>query len=251
MTLFTDPAIFLPVLLFAGALLYTSVGHAGASAYLAAMALMNVAPATMRPTALVLNIAVASFSSFRFWRAGLIDFRLLGTLLIGSLPLAFIGGGITLPFAYYRAIVGAVLIAGAVRLLWPAGDALPGNASSVARPHPAIAAVTGAFVGLLSGLTGTGGGIFLSPIMIFSRWIEVRRASGVAVTFILANSIAGLAGNYRSVGNLPPELPVYLGAVMAGALVGTSLGVRWLAIPGILKALGLVLVIAGAKLIFS
>ena len=242
--------ILLPVLLFLGAALYTSVGHAGASAYLAAMALFGIAPEVMRPTALVLNVIVASLSVFRFARAGLIDVRLFLCLILGSAPLAFLGGGITLPGHWYRPLVGLVLLAAAVRLLWPGTPriAAPGEAT---RPAVPTAAATGAAVGFLSGLTGTGGGIFLSPVMIFRRWVDVRMASGTAVSFILVNSSMALLGNLKAVGSLPTELPIYAGAVIAGALVGTGLGIRTFATPMILKALGIVLLVAAGKLLLS
>jgi uncharacterized membrane protein YfcA len=238
----------LPALLFGSAALYTSVGHAGASAYLASMALVGLAPEAMRPTALVLNICVASFSAIRFWRAGLIDARLALWLLAGAAPLAFLGGAIKLPGEIYRPLVGVLLIVAAIRLLLPLEVATNRDPKL---PHPALAALTGATIGLLSGLTGTGGGIFLSPILIFCGWAATRNASGIAITFILCNSVFGLLGNLASVQRLPSELPIYLAAAMAGALVGTALGVKRLPSGMILKALGAVLVIAGLKLIFT
>ena len=132
--------VLLPLLLFGSAALYTSVGHAGASAYLASMALVGVAPETMRPTALVLNIFVASFSAVRFWRAGLIDLRLAAWLLAGSAPLAFLGGAIRLPGEVYRPLVGVLLIVAAVRLLLPIEVA---TNREPRRPHPALAAGAG------------------------------------------------------------------------------------------------------------
>src|SRR5215204_4789006 len=229
--------ILLPALLFGSAALYTSVGHAGASAYLASMALVGLAPETMRPTALVLNICVASFSAIRFWRPGLV-----------AAPLAFLGGAIKLPGEIYRPLVGVLLIVAAIRLLLPLGGATNRDPKP---PPPALAALTGAAIGLLSGLTGTGGGIFLSPILIFCGWAATRNASGIAITFILCNSVFSLLGNLALVQRLPSALPIYLAAAMAGALVGTALGVKRLPSGMILKALGAVLVIAGLKLIFT
>ena len=240
--------ILLPALLFGSAALYTSVGHAGASAYLASMALVGLAPETMRPTALVLNICVASFSAIRFWRAGLVDARLAAWLLAGAAPLAFLGGAIKLPGEIYRPLVGVLLIVAAIRLLLPLEVATNRDPKP---PPPALAALTGAAIGLLSGLTGTGGGIFLSPILIFCGWAATRNASGIAITFILCNSVFGLLGNLALVQRLPSALPIYLAAAMAGALVGTALGVKRLPSGMILKALAAVLVIAGLKLIFT
>jgi len=237
--------LLLAACMFLSAVLYTSVGHAGASAYIALMALFGLAPAVMRPTALALNILVASFTSYRYIRAGLFRWRALWPFLIGAVPFAFVGGAIPLPGVYYRPLVGIVLFVGAARLLWP--TELGTNREP--RDPPIWAGVIGgAAIGFLSGLTGTGGGIFLSPLLLFLGWSATRPASGVAAVFILCNSIAGLLGNVAIVKALPPDLPLYAAAVFLGAVVGTAFGIRF-ASPMILKGLGLVLVIAGAKLI--
>ena len=230
--------------MFVAAALYTSVGHAGASAYLALMALFGLPPTVMRPTALVLNILVASFTSLRYFKAGLFRLRALWPFLVGALPFAFLGGSIQLPGDFYRPLVGVVLWLSAARLLWPR------EIEAVADPHdpPILVAIPlGAGIGLLAGLTGTGGGIFLSPLLLFLGWSSPKTASGVAAAFILCNSIAGLGGNYASVQSLPSELPLYAGSAFAGAVIGTTLGIR-LPSKWVLKALGLVLVIAGFKL---
>ena len=231
--------------MFLGAVLYTSVGHAGASAYIALMALFGVAPAVMRPTALVLNILVATFISQRYWRIGLFRWRTLWPFLIGAIPLAFVGGAIQLPGGYYRSIVGVALLLGGARMLWPKII----NANRALRDPPIWAGVLlGAAIGLLSGLTGTGGGIFLSPIILFLGWSDMRTTSGIAATFILCNSIAGLLGNVTVVQSLPAELPLYAAAVVLGAIVGTAIGTK-IAATWIQRALGFVLIIAGIKLI--
>lgn len=244
----TGDILLLAGLMFAGAALYASVGHAGASAYLAAMALVGVAPATMRPTALVLNIIVASIAAFRYVRAGLFSWPALWPFLVTALPTAFVGGAIELPGEYYRPFVGVVLWIAAARLCLP-GEVAAADAD--ARPPLFGACAAGAAIGLLSGLTGTGGGIFLSPLLIFARWCETRTVSGVAAAFILANSASGLAGNIVSVGSLPAELPYFVAAVVPGALIGTTLGITALARKMILIALALVLAVAGGKLVFS
>ena len=236
----------LTLCMFAAAALYTSVGHAGASAYIAAMALFGVAPPVMRPTALVLNILVSLFASQRYFRAGLFRWRTFWPFAAGALPMAVFGGSIQLPGQFYRPLIGVLLLAAAVRLLWP-GE-LKTNREWHDVPVP-YGVVLGAVIGLMSGLTGTGGGIFLSPILLFMGWSETRAASGVAAVFILCNSVAGLLGNIASVRALPPELPWFAAAVVLGAVVGTRFGIVTLAKEGVLKALGLVLVVAGLKLI--
>lgn len=238
-------SLLLAACMFFGAALYTSVGHAGASAYIALMALFGLAPAVMRPTALALNILVAGFTSFRYLRAGLFRWRTVWPFLIGAIPMAFIGGAIQLPGQYYRPIVGTVLLISGVRFLWPREL----KATQEPRDPPVIIGVTcGAGIGFLSGLTGTGGGIFLSPLLLFAGWSETRSASGVAAVFILANSIAGLIGNIAIVKALPPDLPLYAAAVLLGAVIGTTLGIRWRT-EIVLRALGVVLIIAGLKLV--
>jgi len=236
-------------LLFAlGAALYSSVGHGGASAYIAAMALFSVAPEVMKPTALALNLLVAGFGTWRYSRRSLTNWKLVLAFAATATPAAFIGGGVHLPAIYYKPLVGLLLWASAARLLWQP-KALAERETKA--PSPWISLPAGAVLGLLAGLTGTGGGIFLSPLIILNAWEEPRHTSGVVAAFILLNSIAGLAGNVASVGQLPHELPLFLVAVGAGALLGTWLGVERLPRPGLLRTLGAVLVVAGAKLLFT
>jgi uncharacterized membrane protein YfcA len=231
--------------MFVGASLYASVGHAGASAYIALMALFSIAPAVMRPTALALNIIVATIGSFRYAHAGLFRWRTVWPFMLGSIPFAFLGGAIQLPGQFYRPIVGAVLLFSGARLLWPAELQTNRDPQD---PPVVVGLASGAGIGFLAGLTGTGGGIFLSPLLLFAGWSNTKVASGIAAVFILGNSVAGLLGNVSIVRSLPADLPVYAVAVVAGAFVGTTLGIRWRP-PAVMKALGVVLVIAGLKLI--
>jgi uncharacterized protein len=239
--------LLLIVGMFAAAALYSSVGHAGASAYLALMALLSVPQAVMRPTALVLNIIVASLVSARFVWAGVFRWRVLWPFLIGATPFALLGGSLHLPGNFYKPAVGLVLLVAATRLLLPMSSAARAD---IADPPVFPAILGGGAIGFLSGLTGTGGGIFLSPLILFMGWADTRIISGVAAVFVLCNSAAGLFGNLASVGSLPALLPYYAAAVIAGALIGSGLGVSRLPKDMILKALGLVLVVAGLKLVF-
>lgn len=231
--------------IFLGAVLYSSVGHGGASAYLAIMALFGVAPGVMRPTALVLNIIVSAFNTTRYVNADMFRWRVLWPFLVTAVPMAFIGGGIVLPGHVYKPLVGAVLWLSALRIFWPTELKAVREASD---PPVLTGLFIGAGIGLLSGLTGTGGGIFLSPILLLMAWSTPRQTSGIASVFILVNSIAGLLGNYGSVRDLPDNLPLFAGAAILGAAIGTTLGVRLPALE-ITRVLGAVLVIAGAKLI--
>jgi hypothetical protein len=240
-----ETQLALAACMLAGAALYTSVGHAGASAYIALMALFGVSAAVMRPTALVLNILAAAVASWRYVQAGQFNWRVLWPFLAGAVPLAFVGGTIQLPSHHYRPLVGAVLLVSAARFLW-SGKV---QAETDWREPPiAGGLLIGMGIGLLSGLTGTGGGIFLSPLLLFMGWSSPQFASGIAAVFIFCNSVAGLLGNVVAVRALPAELPLYAGAVLLGALAGTSIGIR-LRSDWIVKALGLVLAIGGLKLI--
>lgn len=236
-------------LIFVAALLYSSVGHAGASGYLAAMAFMGILPEVMKPAALVLNILVAMIGTIRFYRAGHFSFALLWPFAIGSIPLAFIGGFITLPGLLYKPAVGVVLLAAAGRLFWSIRkkDKEPDEKSV----HPLIAVVSGAVIGLLAGLTGTGGGIFLTPLLLFMRWAETKRAAAISIAFILVNSVAGLAGHLAKMQTLPPYVGYWAIAAVAGGLLGSELGSKRLGHPALRFLLGVVLVVAAGKLILT
>lgn len=241
-----DQTLALGALFLVAAILYGSVGHAGASAYLASMALIGIAPEVMKPTALVLNILVAGIVTLRFARAGYVRPLSILPFLAGSIPAAFIGGGLTLPSALYRPLVGAVLLVAAVRFGWTAARA---GVEFPPRAPWSGAVASGAGIGLLAGLTGTGGGIFLTPLLLAAGWAGTRFAAGTSAAFILANSISGLAGNLASIGSLPPEIPLWLAAVAVGGAVGSQLGSRQMPAPWIRRALALVLLVAGLKLV--
>ncbi len=238
--------LVIAVLFFAGAALYASIGHAGASAYLAVMGLYNFAPSVMKPTALALNILVAAVATFKFYRAGLFSWRLFWPFAIVSVPAAFIGGAMTLPARSYKIVVGVVLLYAAV---WMFRSSLK-PFKAVAHPPPIWAAIiAGLAIGFLSGLTGVGGGIFLSPLLLYMGWAETRATSGVAAPFILVNSIAGLLGHFSSVAQLPPNIPVWGVAVLLGGWIGASYGSKRAPAPVLRQLLSLVLIVAGVKLI--
>ena len=242
----------LAALIFLAAALYSSVGHAGASGYLAAMAIVGLAPETMRPTALALNILVATIATARYARAGQFDWRTLWPFALASVPAAFLGGTLHLPTTLYRPLVGVILLLAALELVRSARRSAAREVDAPQSDVPVVPALLiGAGIGLLSGLTGTGGGIFLSPVLLFFGWAQTRKTSGVSAAFILLNSIAALAGTTFALSALPPAIPLWLLAATVGALLGTQLGTRLLPIPALRYALSLVLVIAGAKLILA
>lgn len=233
--------------LAAAALLYSSVGHAGASGYLAVMALTSVELAVMKPAALVLNLLVGSIAFYRFSRAGHFSLDLLWPFALGSVPLAFLGGAITLPGHWYKQLVGVVLLTAAARIVFQRGARTDTGAHGTPPVLPAV--ISGAAIGLLAGLTGTGGGIFLSPLLLFTGWSGTRESGGVSAAFILLNSAAGLLGNLVSVQALPPQIGLWAAVAIVGGLIGSELGSRRVATVTFRRLLGIVLVIAGTKLV--
>jgi len=244
---FEAQTLLIALCLFLGAILYTSVGHAGASAYIAVMTLFDLPPAVIKPTALTLNIFVSSYTSLRYIKSKLFNRSLFLYLSLGSVPAAFIGGRINLPSDVYRPIIGVLLLLSGLRFLIQALQTDKAH-REVNKP---LAIFMGAGVGLLSGITGTGGGIFLSPLIIWLGWVSVKAASGTAAAFIFVNSTAGLLGNVQSTSSLPSELPVFVVAVLLGALIGTRFGITRLSSIGVKRALGCVLLIAGVKFLFG
>ena len=237
--------------MFAVALLYSTVGHAGASGYLAAMALFGTPPALMRPTALTLNVIVAVVGTIRFVRAGFFSWRTFWPFAVASIPASFVGGWLTLPASIYKTLVGVVLIYSAVRLFV---SAKRGDADEITQAPIWLALILGTAIGLLSGLTGVGGGIFLSPLLLLFGWAGTKETSGVAVTFILVNSVAGLLGHglfnqFQTLNSLPREALIWAPAVLVGGWIGTELGTRRLPVAGIRRWLSVVLILAGLKLV--
>lgn len=242
-----DLALLLIVVgVFAIAVLYSSVGHAGASGYIAVMSLAGLAPEVIKPTALALNILVAGIASWHFLRAGHFAWRSFWPFALLAVPLAFVGGHIALPAQAFKLLLGAVLLFSAARFLMRAQD-------DVARAEPPLvpALATGGVIGLLAGLTGTGGGIFLTPLLLHMRWAQAKRAAAVSALFILLNSSAGLAGNFASTRELPSDLLALLVAAALGGFLGSRLGSLHVAPSVIKRLLAAVLLIAGLKLIFA
>jgi uncharacterized membrane protein YfcA len=228
---------------------YAAVGHGGASAYLAALALAGVAPAEMRPIALVLNLLVSALGTYKFYRAGYFRWRLFWPFAVVSIPLAFLGGAIVLPGHAYKTLVGVVLLYAAWQLWLSAriGDEM----RTVHEPPIGWAMLVGAVLGFLSGLTGVGGGIFLSPLLLILGWAGTKQTSAVAAPFILVNSIAGLAGGFTvHAAKLPLQVAIFAVAVLIGGWLGAEYGSRRFANPLVRRILAVVLAAAGAKMIF-
>lgn len=228
------------------AFLYSSVGHAGASGYIAVMSLLSLAPEVIKPTALTLNILVASIGTWQFWRAGHFSWPLFWPFALMSMPMAWVGGYLALPGAVFQKLVGLVLLWSA----WRFFVRPPAEREPVAPARPAALAIGGG-IGLLSGLTGTGGGIFLTPILLFMNWSRTRTAAAVSALFILVNSTAGLAGTVSGTGRFPSFALVLVAAAGLGGAAGSRLGSRHLEPAMIKRLLATVLLIAGVKLLVT
>ncbi len=236
--------LFLAISLIA--FLYSSVGHAGASGYIATMTLFGLAAMIIRPTALVLNILVATIGTFQFWRAGYFSWKLFWPFALLSIPTAYFGGHLQPSASVLRTLIGLVLLFSAVRLIFRRSDP-----AKIATPSRPTAIGVGAGLGFLSGLTGTGGGIFLTPLLLFCRWAQIRQAAAVSALFILVNSIAGLVGYFTAVHSIP-SLGLFLAAAaIIGGALGSHLGSRRFPTRTISILLAIVLMIAGTKLIFT
>ena len=241
-----EQLVFLTGAILIVAFLYSSVGHAGASGYIAVMSLFSLAPAVIKPTALVLNILVACIGTWQFWRAGHFSWRLFWPFAVLAIPMAFVGGYLTLPTHVFKVIVGIVLLFSAVGLIFR-----PTDDTVLTEPSPFIAIPVGGGLGLLAGLTGTGGGIFLTPLLLLRRWARAKSAAAVSALFILFNSAAGLVGNLSSTKRFPSFALTLAVAAIAGGTAGSYLGSRRFEPTTIRRCLAVVLLIAGFKLIFT
>lgn len=228
------------------AALYGSVGHGGASGYLAVMALLSFAPETLRPTALTLNLVVSLIGSILFFRAGHFAWRLFWPFALTSIPCAYLGGRLDLPAYAFKLLLASALAFAALRLL------LPPRESGEHRPARLVHVLSaGAVIGLLSGLIGVGGGIFLTPLILFARWADAKTAAAVSAPFIFVNSAAGLAGNLDALRHLPPAWPWLALVVVAAGFLGARWGSLRARADQLRPALSLVLGVAALKLVVT
>jgi len=210
------------------------------------MTLFGIMPTIIRPTALVLNILVASIGTFQFWRAGHFSWKLFWPFAVFSIPAAYLGGYLQPSASVLRILIGIVLLFSSARLIFRRSD--PPKTFPPSRP---MAISVGAGLGFLAGLTGTGGGIFLTPLLLFCRWAYIRQAAAVSALFIWVNSIAGLIGYFTKIRSIPSLGLILAAAAIIGGIIGSHLGSRRLAVRVISIFLAAVLVIAGTKLIFT
>ena len=240
--------VLLAVIFFLIATLYGAVGLGGGSGYLAAMGLVGVPPEIMRQTALTLNILVASIGTWKYVRAGHFSARLFWPVAAASIPFAFLGGRLSLPGEFYQPIVGVVLFYAAFRL-WRSSTRTQ-SSPQVKKTLPIwISLIAGAAIGLVSGLVGLGGGLFLGPLLLLAGWADTRQAMGITAAFVLVNSLAGLAGRLSSVPELPPNILPWLLVVGLGGWLGAEYGSKRLN-PLVLRRLLALVLLAGAIRMF-
>jgi Sulfite exporter TauE/SafE. len=238
--------IMFALLFGAVSLLYSTVGQAGGTAFLALMAFASFPSNEMRPTALLLNIVAASYSTWLFNRGSLVDWANLMPLLLASLPTALVGGFIVLDERLYKTVTGLILLLAATILaLRRARDGEPD------RSTPLWGAIsTGAAVGFVSGLTGVGGGVFLAPLLIALHWASPKQTAALSAPFILANSAVGLAGAMYAGQTPTADTWLFALAALAGAMIGTLVGLRWLSQTMTRNVLAVILGAAGIQLLF-
>jgi len=236
----------LALLFGAVSLLYATVGQAGGTAFLALMAFASFPSNEMRPTALLLNIVAATYSTWLFNRGSLVDWAKLRPFLLASLPTALVGGFIVLDERFYKTVTGLILLfAATILALRRADDSKPD------RPIWFWGAISiGAAVGFVSGLTGVGGGVFLAPILIASHRASPKQTAALSAPFILANSVVGLAGALYA-GQAPTaDTWLFVLAALAGAMIGAIVGLRWLSQTTTRYILAVILGAAGVQLLF-
>lgn len=234
-------------LLFIVAMLYSSVGHGGASGYLALMALYAFSPEVMKPTALILNLFVSLISFIQFYRGEHFKWKIFLPLAIASIPMAFIGGIITMEASMYKRILGTLLFIPVIRFLFFAN--IPDE--ELKKSDLALSILIGSLIGFISGLIGIGGGIILSPILLLLKWTNQKQTAAISALFIFVNSLSGLAGQLTKGINFSPDMLTYVAIAFAGGLCGAYLGALKFNQNILKNTLAVVLMLAGWKLIFT
>jgi len=225
------------------AFLYSSVGHGGASGYLALMALFGVEVSMMKPSALILNLFVSSIAFISYYRAGHFRVRILLPFVVTSIPMAFLGASLEIPPELYKKILGVCLFIAALRIVIRTGE--EGERKKVSIP---IALAAGALIGFFSGMIGIGGGIILSPLLLLTRWGRMKETAAVSAAFIFLNSLAGLSGHIIAGMAVSPKIIIWIIAVMVGGLLGSWTGGFKLSASQLKYLITTVLIIASIKL---
>jgi len=228
------------------AFVYSSVGHGGASGYVALMALFNFAPESIRYYALVLNLVVSAVAFISYFRAGFFKFRQVLPFLITSIPAAYVGAQFSINPTIYKIILGIMLIFAVVRMLM-----IRNNENDITHHPPFVLALgIGLVLGLVSGIIGIGGGILLSPVLILSKYAKIKEASAASALFIFLNSASGLAGLLTTQINFQPHVIYWISGVMVAGLMGSAMGSRTFSELNLKRVLSLVLIAASIKLFF-
>lgn len=232
------------------ALIYAAVGQAGASGYIAVMGLAGFAPLAMKTTALSLNLMVAAIGTVLFLKAGRLSWRNVWPFAILGFPFSMLGGAVQLPESVYFPVVGIVLILSALQMMRTAFHGRPSASGTVVTPPFGAALATGAVIGFVSGTTGTGGGVFLAPIILSMNWGTARQTAATTAVYNLMNSAAALVGAYAAWDHIPAALPIWLAAVAIGGSVGAWIGSRYLSDRWLRGILAFLLLVSGIKLIW-
>ncbi len=225
------------------AMLYSSVGHGGASGYLGLMALFGIDVVLMKPSALILNLFVSSIAFISYYRAGHFRWRLLLPFAVTSIPMAFLGATLEIPPELYKKILGICLLIAALRIL-----IRPGKDGAQRKISLPIALASGALIGFFAGMIGIGGGIILSPLLLLTRWGGMKETAAASAAFIFLNSAAGLTGHLTAGLEVSPRIALWIAAVMAGGLLGSWTGGFRMSVAQLKYLITLVLVIASIKL---
>jgi uncharacterized protein len=235
------------ILLFVVAFLYSSVGHGGASGYLALMAIFSIAPEVMKPTALLLNLFVSMTSFIQFYRGKHFDWKIFLPFAIASIPMAFLGGLIVVDGYIYKKILGLLLLIPIIRFLFFTNI----KVSEIKKSNLLLSFVIGAAIGFFSGLIGIGGGIILSPVILLLKWADMKKTAGISALFIFVNSAAGLAGQFTKGIHFSTDMYAYVAIAFAGGLFGAYYGSLRFSHTILKYTLAAVLMMASYKLLFT
>jgi len=234
-------------LLFLVAFFYSSVGHGGASGYLALMAIFSFSPEVMKPTALLLNLFVSLVSFIQFYRGGHFNFKLFLPFALASVPMAYVGGLITIDADIYKKILGLLLLIPIIRFLFFANI----KVEEIKKSNVFLSLIIGGTIGFLSGLIGIGGGILLSPVLLLLKWSDMKQTAAISALFIFVNSLSGLAGQLTKGIHFSPDMFAYVAIAFVGGICGAYFGSMKFN-QNILKyLLAIVLIMASYKLLFT
>lgn len=234
-------------LLFVIAFLYASVGHGGASGYLALMAIFSITPAVMKPTALLLNLFVSAVSFIQFYRGGHFKWKIFLPLALASVPMAFLGGLVTVDGTIYKKILGLLLIIPIVRFLFFANI----KVEEIRKSDIILSVLIGATIGFLSGLIGIGGGIILSPVLLLLRWTDQKQTAAISAAFIFVNSLSGLFGQLTRGIHFSTDMYTYVIIAFIAGLCGAYFGSLKFKQTILKNTLAVVLMLAAYKLLFT